>query len=324
MKVLVLDIGNSKTKCYVFSVESELKVTVIHNEIRLTNRGHPWDLIDTCRNMVHSAVKAHQPDAGMITAFGDAFVYYDPENNGMPRFVFADESAESSRRAYQSFGFPAGDIEITGVHSLRLKHAAEWNNIVPVNVAIGAALCKEEDSFRSWDFTQASASGDFNFLSKTGVPVCNPYDIIGCFEGMPILAGGLDNAFLDTVEQTPYIVAGTWLVVSTIHDDFKPTETQRQHGVRWLVSGNGRYLAQTVRRSERPLSPNLPDQILADFQAMGIGGGEPQKIRVLGSYSKELSKKLNTVASEGYFDFRFQDYGEQHKSAAVYVYQSLK
>ena len=338
MNILILDIGNSKTKCHVFDVQSETNATEIYTEVQDTNRGQPWDLADTARVMLIRAIKSHKPDVGMITAFGDAFVEYRPSVNHRPRFVFADEEVPFVKPFdYQFAGFPDGNIEITGVHALRIKHQAKWENIVPVNVFVGAELCRKE-GWRNWDVTQASATGDYNILSQnwlsTGIPVCQPYDEIGifkdtpisvrtalAFQEMPLLAGGLDNAFLDTSESTPYIVAGTWLVVSTIHDEFRPTETQRQHGVRWFVSGNGRYLAQTVRRSERPLTDQRVHDILSDFQAMGLGGGEYQKIRVLGSYSKELAKKLNAVATENYFDFQFQDYGEQHRQAAIYVYQ---
>ena len=343
MNILILDIGNTNTKCYVFDVEQvntepKHSATPIYEEHQRTNRGQPWDLVDTTRNMLIRAIKSQKPDIGMITAFGDAFVEYRPSVNHRPRFVFADEEVPFVKPLdYQIAGFPDGNIEITGVHALRIKHQAKWENIIPVNVYVGAELCRKE-GWRNWDITQASATGDYNIPNgdwiSGGIPVCQPYDQIGifkdnpisvrtapAFQEMPLLAGGLDNAFLDTTEQTPYIVAGTWLVVSTIHDDFNPTETQRQHGVRWFVSGNGRYLAQTVRRSTRPLSQELPQQIFSDLQAMGLGGGDYQKIRVLGSYSKELVKKLNAVAVENYFDFQFQDYGEQHKQAAIYVHK---
>ena len=343
--ILILDIGNTNTKCYVFDVQQpqqepaqKIQAIPIYEEHQETNRGQPWDLVDTARNMLIDAIKLHNPQVGMITAFGDAFVEYRPSVNHRPRFVFADEQVPFVKPIdYQSAGFPDGNIGITGVHALRKKHQAKWENIIPINIFLATELCRKE-GWRNWDIPQASATGDYNIRNQNWVssriPVCQPSDEIGifkdnpiavrtapAFQEMPLLAGGLDNAFLDTTEQTPYIVAGTWLVVSTIHDDFRPTQTQRQHGVRWLVSGNGRYLAQTVRRSESPLSLDLPKRILEDFQAMGLGGGEHQKIRVFGSYAKELSKKLNAVAAENYFDFQFQNYDEQHRQAAIYVYK---
>ncbi len=321
-KILILDIGNSKTKCYVFGIKSESEVVEVHAEVKSTNRGHPWDLVDTCRNMILSATKTHQPQYGMITAFGDAFVYYDPENNSRPRFVFADEAVETPKiNSYGRYGFPTGNISITGVTSLRKKHGAEWKNIVPVNIAIGAALCNEDD-FRSWDFTQASASGDFNFFDRTELLTCKPYDWIGHFSGMPILAGGLDNAFLDTIEQTPYIVAGTWLVVSAIRETFDPTADRRRGGVRWLLSGEGRYLAQTVRRSQRPLTDGVAQRIIDDLELMMDSDEIPRQIRVFGAYSKELFQKLKENQCDR-FDFHFKSYGEQHRSAAIYVARKM-
>ena len=215
----------------------------------------------------------------------------------------------------------------------RAKHKAAWESIVPVNVFLGAELGFRKEGWRVgkpnpyWDVTQASATGDYNISNgdwvSDGIPVCQPITTKSvplktirfavrtapAFQEMTLLAGGLDNAFIDTTEQTPCIVAGTWLVVSTIHDEFRPTETQRQHGVRWFISGNGRYLAQTVRRSVKPISVELPEQIFGDLQTMGIGGGDYQKIRVTGAYAKELTAKLNRFSTENYFNFQFTDHG---------------
>ena len=334
MKVLVLDIGNSKTKCYIFGVDNPHNLSVpkesslLYEDHQNTNRGHPWDMVDNIRGMLTRAMKDSTPDYGIITAFGDAFIYYDPANNGIPRFVFADAEVNCAVEPVTDYGiggFPLGNIEIQGVCALRVSEGAAWENILPVNVAIGREL-GGNSNYKRWDITQASATGNFRQKAKAWVnphqrSVCQPYDEVGIFNCMPLLAGGIDNAFLDTPEQTPYIVAGTWLVVSTVHDAFRPTETQRQHGVRWYISGNGRYLAQTVRRSERPLTEARCHEIISDLQAMGYGGDTPQKIRVLGSYSKDLCKKLNQIAKATYFDFMFQDYGIQHSCVAAYVYK---
>lgn len=348
--ILILDVGNSNTKCFIYQVDRidgvprgvDYEATRIYEDQERTNRGHPWDLVDTCRCLLARAIKAHAPKYGMLTAFGDAFVYYDPNQNKRPRFVFADEPVpdditDDPGIDYETAGFPTGTIEITGVRALRAKHKAAWESIVPVNVFLATELCRKE-AWRNWDITQASATGDYNISNgdwvSDGIPVCQPDDEIGIFKDHPIavrtapafqemtlLAGGVNNAFLDTTEQTPCIVAGTWLVVCTIHDEFRPTEAQRQHGVRWFISGNGRYLAQTIRRSVKPISVELPEQIFGDLQTMGIGGGDYQKIRITGAYAKELTAKLNRFSTENYFNFQFTDHGEQFKQSAIYVYK---
>ena len=323
--ILILDIGNSNSKCYIFDVNQcgrRFDASIIHEEHQETNRGHPWDLVDTVQNMMIRAIEVHKPDYGMVTAFGDAFVYYDPANNGRPRFVFADEEAKPQGLDYTFAGFPTGKIDITGVRSLRLKHGCEDEHIVPVNIAIAREL-GGNSNWNKWDITQASASGDYSLRDDFSM-TCQPHDEVGMFKGVPVLAGGLDNAFLDTTNESPYIVAGTWLVVSTIKKEFEPTETRRKHGIRWLISGNGRYLAQTVRRSQRPLTQKLGRDILSDFQAMGYGGDTYQKIRVLGSYSKDLCRLLDQIAGEQHFDFEFKDYGEQYRESAIYVYKKKR
>ena len=334
--ILILDVGNSNTKCYVFQVNrtfekpyGKYEPTQLYEEIRQTNRGHPWDLVDTCRNMVQQAIEAHKPEYGMIISFGDGFVHHDPDLNYRPRFVFADEPVPEAFLKvdvdYKATGFPLGNIQLTGVRPLRQIHNAAWKNIVPVNIFVGKELTKR-DKWRGWDITQASATGEYNlwakeWLSKGGIPVCLPSDEIGVFEGMPILAGGMDQGFVDTTEATPYIVAGTWLVVSAIHDQFTPTPEQYKRGVRWYISGNGKYLSQTVRKSEKPMPRDLPEQILSDFQAMGLSGGDYQKIRVFGGYGEKLLPDLQRAACGAYFDFQFVPYAEEHRQAAIYVYK---
>lgn len=367
MKVLVLDVGNTNTKCHVYDVvfhgttPQTAETKHCYSEKKATPRGHPWDLADTARSMICRAGKAEKVDVGIITAFGDAFIYFDPEGNHRPRFVFADEPVTPRHKSYDISGFPS-NIEISGVRSLRIHEGAHWNNIVPVNCYLAAKLCTRpmevsqgaEDigkSFRKWDLTQASASGDWDFIDEywlkkypeypDGIVQCSHK--VGNFKGMavgrsehktvlgkpalvdagivemPLLAGGLDNAFLDTVDQTPYIVAGTWTVVSVIKDKFEPTKKQEEHGVRWLMSANENYLAQTVRRSEKPVLLSHAKQIIDDLLMLGLDTPEHQTIRVLGGFSTELVDKLNSIQTAPKLDWEFIDCDVQFESTAIYA-----
>ena len=337
--ILVLDIGNSNTKCFVYHVErvsqkpnDKISATKIYEKIEPTPRGHLWDLCDIVKNMFDAAIRIHAPKYGIVVGFGDAFVHYDPAENGRPQYVFADEPVEDYEldTDYSTVGFPTGAIEITGVRSLRAKHRAEWTDIVPINIAIGREV-GGNSSWRAWDITQASATGEYNLVAKEwfnkdGIEPCQPHDEVGMYKGMSILAGGLDNAFLDTTETTPYIVAGTWLVVSTVYDVFDPTDTQRKQGVRWFLSGNGNYLAQTVRRSIKPIPVELSESIISDLQAMSgrlpsYNSGETQKIRCCGGYSKELVRKLNSVSNEQYMNLHFVDSNQDLGCVAIYAYK---
>lgn len=345
-KILVLDVGNSNIKCLVFDVdlffEKPHNTQLLHQEKQKTNRGHPWDLRDTVRNMIQRAQDAHNPQCGIITAFGDAFVHYDPRENGRPRFVFADQEVGDFAYDYdyESSGFPNKNIGIKGVGRLMRDCNAAFEDIVPVNIFLGISLCTSpaavskgaidtEKTWRSWDFTQASTTGLLDLkilLNRVGYmgykhPPCDPYDQIGTFNGMPILAGGLDNAFLDTIETSPYIMAGTWLVVSGVKNAFEPTDELHDIGARWMISGNGRYLVQTVRKSDDVFVKTVPN-IIGDLEVMGYDCTKYQRIRVIGGYSSALTKYLGEYVSDSDgLAYEFVDCGESFDSTAMYVYQ---
>lgn len=357
-KILVVNIGNSFTKCFIYEVSrndlGNIRADEIHQEKKVTPRGSPYDLRDRVRNLVYDASEAHHPDCGIITAFGDAFIHFDPKENCRPQFVFADEEiGPRGQLFYEKCGFPDSDyIGIKSVHSLRFAKQSEWIDMVPVNAYIASELtnpspmeCSRDHVFaskRNWDITQASATGDYDFTKQNWIwpgyprnkplPIYDSHEVFGTLEckkmlpndpdrfpSYPLMIGGLDNAFLDTTEQTPYIVAGTWLVVSAIMDTFEPTYVRGHHGVRWLLSGNRRYLAQTVRKITN-VSVEDVEHIFRSLQTLGLGGDQHQKIRVLGGWSRELIKHLRDYTIQHHFDFDFLQDNSEFSSTAIFAY----
>ena len=330
--ILVLDIGNSNTKCFVYHVErisqkpnGKISATQIYEKIEPTPRGHLWDLCDIVKNMFDDAIRIHAPKYGIVVGFGDAFVHYDPAENGRPQYVFADEPVEDYEldTDYSTVGFPTGAIDLTGVRSLRAKHRVLWKDIVPINIAIGREV-GGNSNFRAWDITQATATGEYNLVAKEwfdkdGIEPCQPYDEVGMFNSMSILAGGMDQGFVDTTEQTPYIVAGTWLVVSAINDEFKPTDAKRKRGVRWYTSGNSRHLSQTVRKSDETVAlSETAKQVVEDLHVMGVETNDYQKVRVFGAYGDQLASEIIQIAP--YLNCECLPYAEESRQAAIYVY----
>ena len=297
MRVLVLDIGNSNVKCAVFDTDG----TLIWSEMRPTYRGAPWDMVDQCHGRIHNAV-SHAPDIGIVTAFGDAFVR---TNEKIPRFVFADEPAElpaSAVRQYALNGWPE-NMEISGIRSLRAKHDIGWEDILPVNTFVLGEL--DRRAARVWDKTQASVSGEFNLAEDTWswpVPVglCESSHIIAHIAGIPFCAGGLDNAFIDLDDTSPYLIAGTWVVAGRVVQsptlaDF--TEARAARGVRWLRSATGNLHMQTVRHSVRPTDvthavfDDFAQDIFDDFDVMGVH--VDWSIRVMGGYADDLAERIS-------------------------------
>ena len=366
--ILILDIGNSKTKCYIFDIDVTRKYyqtcDCIYEKSIATPRNHPWDLLDTCRDLLIKAIDTCAPDAGMVTAYGDAFVLKSKRC-----FVQADEPAPALiEYPYFIDGWPR-DSQLTGIRALKAKHQCEWKDMYSINGWVTSQLCHKEadDPWHAWDITQASLSGCYNLQTQKWIDekersrkrrfdavYLNAPNIIpsskkvGNFEGVPILAGGLDNAFVDTTNPDPYIVAGTWLVIGTVAETDNKGKTlrsewtgkRRNAGVRWLISGNGNYHKQIVRKVSNPITEAEMQQILTDLETLGVqpsyseaqypnikGAFVPARVRVLGGYAETLIDAL----VEKTYRFSFYTAGQtphrpelyQHEQSAQFVYNCL-
>lgn len=371
MKVLILDIGNSKTKCYVFEIDTNRKyyqtVDCIHEASCPTPRKHPHDLLDTCRRMMFNAICEYSPDAGIVTSYGDAFVLKHER-----RFVQADDPAPNAVKIdYHLNGWPE-NIQLTGLHNLKKKHASRWRDMYSINGWVTSQLCGKasDDPWHAWDITQASVSGCYNLQSQkwmiedagekpsasqrfpcqyAGAPNIIPSSKkVGNFEGMPILAGGMDNAFLDTLNPDPYIIAGTWLVMGCIaktDKHGKPLKSEwsnarKQGGVRWLISGNGNYHKQIVKKVSNPITEAEMAQALKDLTLLGVEGKrkrshykqgkgwfEPARVRILGGYGETLYEDLDQLTNT--FSFYTPSHTPhradlyQHECSAMFVYNAI-
>ena len=292
MRVLVLDVGNSNMKCAVFSTDGQSAVPVV-TEVLETSRGNPWDMVDKARNMITRAT-AYEPDIGIVTAFGDAFVDISGK---VPRYVFADEPAVRYVGGYEFTGMPAG-MAITGIRSLRKKHHLEWTDILPVNMFVLNQLTDASEP-HLWDKTQASVSGEYHLLNddwldSEGAMLCDPSTVVTRVKGLPLCAGGLDNAFIDIDDTSPYVIAGTWRVVGAVAPDSEEvfTHERRNHFVRGLRSATGKLHLQTVRRSVRG-DASAVDTVIADLEAVGAQRGD--RVRFLGGYASELAGPVNAL-----------------------------
>ena len=349
--ILILDIGNSKTKCYIFDIDVTRKYyqtcDCIYEKSVATPRKHPWDLLDTCRDLLIKAIDTCAPDAGMVTAFGDAFILKSKK-----RSAFADEPApQLLEYAYHIDGWPR-DIQLSGIRALKTKHQSQWEDMYSPNGWVTSQLCGKpnDDPWHAWDITQASVSGCFNLQSQKWIDIdtTTPKDMVqqkyqyshhkhpyyknapniipsskkvGTFQGMPLLAGGMDNAFVDTSNPDPYIVAGTWLVIGCLAKTDKKgkpckkewTQKRRDAGVRWLISGNGNYHKQIVRKVSNPITEDEMQQALKDLEVLGVEptltGNRPEskkwftpaRVRVFGGYAQMLADDLTDQTRNFHF-----------------------
>ena len=377
--ILILDIGNSKTKCYVFDIDVTRKYyqtcDCIYEKLVPTPREHPFDLTDTCKVLIHDAICAKSADVGMITSFGDAFIL-----KSQRRFVFADEPApQLLEYAYHIDGWPR-DIQLSGIRALKTKHQSKWEDMYSPNGWVTSQLCGKpnDDPWHAWDITQASVSSCFNLQSQKWIDIDtkknkdmvqyqykyghqkHPYykdapniipssKKVGTFEGMTLLAGGMDNAFVDTTNPDPYIVAGTWLVLGCLaktDEKGNPcqnewTKGRRDAGVRWLISGNGNYHKQIVRKVSNPINEIEMKQALHDLEILGVepsyskasfkkskGWFKPARVRVFGGYALELANNLTEKTNKFHFYTPSQTPNlpeiYQHEQSAQFVYNEVQ
>ena len=349
MKVLILDVGNSKCKAYVFDIHLQAiyadKAQCVYETTRPTPRNHPTELINTCRTLVSNAIGDYSPDVGMVTTFGDAFIDIKPKHH---KFVFADEPAPHlPPYAYTRTGFAEG-TQLTSIRRLRQKYkGTKYHHILPPNLYVATQLTGNK-GWKQWDWVQASVSGEYDLVKNQWIvedvlPVCPPYRVIGYFEGMPLLAGGMDNAFINNEAMQPYVIAGTWLVLGQSFKAFSPTVEQEKAGVRWVLDGNRRYNAQRVRKVSNPITDGEVSQIIDDLRLTGVVPTKTQKhvtaswrgkrenfeyrwsenaVRVFGGYAAELIEKLINLNSDYVFSLvgppdRSDLY--QHQQSALYV-----
>lgn len=359
MKVLILDVGNSKCKVYVFDMHLQAiytdKAQCVYEMTRPTPRSSPRELINTCRTLVSNAIRDHSPDVGMVTTFGDAFIDIRPEPH---KFVFADEPApELPPYAYARTGFAEG-TQLTSIRKLRQKHKAKYDSILPPNLYVATQLTGNK-TWKQWDWVQASVSGEYDlgkdqWIVEDAFPACPPYCVVGYFQGMPLLAGGMDNSFINNESMQPYVIAGTWLVLGQPFKTFSPTLEQEKSGVRWVLDGNRLYNAQRVRKVSNPITDEEVSQIIDDLRLTGavptktrelvakswgssldpVGvvynrtGTDHQykwgenPVRVFGGYAAELIERLTDLNS----DYAFSLVGPpdrsdlyQHQQSALYV-----
>lgn len=333
MRVLVLDIGNSNMKCAVYPTD-DIDEHFVEPEILPTSRGLPWDMVDKARNMIKRAMR-EKPDIGIVTAFGDAFINISEK---VPRYVFADEPAVGIIGGYEFNGWPR-HIEITGIRSLRRKHRLAWQDILPVNMFVLNQLTDASEP-HVWDKTQASVSGEYHLMNDIwvdtadSVMLCEPSTIVTRFNGLPICAGGLDNAFIDIDDTSPYVIAGTWRVVGRVVENPEGhfTNTRNSGGVRWLRSATGKLHMQTVRRSGEPpmpkirargeVTPHLDAQAAAmtyaDLDMLGVTADAC--VRVFGGYGRRLADAMRVYAPDRGVRVPYQHVSYQLRQVAKYVH----
>lgn len=332
-KVLILDIGCSYTKGYLFdeslSLLSDYKVGT---NIRSTEK------LEVCVDKVISHFDEFCYDAIFPLSFSESII----RDHTVYRPTYA--LAPVSENFYHLTGTPSHiQREIGSVFQTMLTFTYyDLELVLPVSTYIASYLGRASNS--RWELTHAGNSGLFDFRQRKWAKqvfdtykVCylpffntlpfsdkfiSPTTVIGSTEkGVIVFAGGHDHSCLSVFDSKPVIIAGTWLVISYPEIDFLPKQSEAIAGVRWAITANGSYHKQIVKKVSNPITPVEMQSILGDLNTMKIP--EDEDIFVIGGYGEFLAPQLNEISNRRIVSPQHSEI-YQHIQTAKYALRALE
>lgn len=319
MDILVLDVGNSFVKGYVYRYSPKAERLI--KRVLPTSRKFD-EIFQTCQNIVHTVQKDDVNLSGIIvSAFSDALV--TENDKGETKIIFALDPGQEN----VSYNLP---YTLTGYTSmfpnlyarLRCVHLHDSvRRALPVSAMIAAHLCDNRD-WKHWDITHASNSGMWNQIKQQWLTseyeniidpeVVSCSAIVGEVEGIPVLVGGHDALFCCANKCQPYVVTGTWTIASLPQEQFQP-DPDAETRVRWLRDPKGCLHKQINIKTPKVLTDDVFEKVA------GFLKPTKQRVAVAGAFAHQMSDEL---ALRGFHT----EVGEalQHEETALYAKRSLQ
>lgn len=332
-KILILDIGCSFTKGYLFDEQlSLLQDFKVSTNIRSASK-----LMD-CVHQVLSHFEGSGYDAIFPLSFSESIVYngcvYSPTYNLNP----------ISEDYYEKTGTPTNIKRDIGTvfQTLLTFNYYDEGLALPVSTYVASQLCGEKVD--TWEMTHAGNSGLFDlrqrkwaievfenykadYLSVSNkLPfsekLMSPSTIIGTTaEGAVVFAGGHDHSCISVFHPKPTIIAGTWVVVSYPEIEFLPRAVEKLSGVRWTITANGGFHKQVVMKVSNPITPTDMHRILKCLDVMAVPASD--HVYVIGGYSDTLAPELNKLSRRGFIAPPSSE-TYQHRETAKYALRALE
>jgi hypothetical protein len=328
MQILILDIGCSYTKGYLFN----RSLDIIADYKLPTDITSP-DTLETCVREVMSKFEQDAYQAIFPLSFGEGVVYnntiYGPTHNRVPL----------SEDYYKKTGTPT-DVErdiCSAFQSLLTFPSYSEGPALPVSTYIASRLANTE--INTWELTHAGNSGMFNIaqrrwavelLKKHGcepfpfsLEFMSPATIVGNTEkGVAVFAGGHDHSCISVFNPKPIIIAGTWVVISYPEIAFLPRQEEKVAGIRWAITADGGFHKQVVKKVSNPITLSEMNYLISIFELMAVP--EKSEIYVIGGYGEKLAPELDKLDSS----FRFIPPQEaemyQHRQTAEYAFRAME
>lgn len=328
MQILVLDIGCSYTKGYLFN-----KTLDIIADYKLATDISSPGVLEACVREVISHFDSYTYQAIFPLSFGEGVIYnntiYEPTHNKL--FLTEDN--------YNQVG-TATDVERdigSAFQSLLTFPSYDNGPALPVSTYIASCLAKTENN--TWELTHAGNSGMFDISQRRWAvdllkrhkcdplpfssEFMSPATIIGKTErDIIIFSGGHDHSCLSVFNPKPIIIAGTWVVISHPEIAFLPRQDEKGVGIRWTITANGGFHKQVVKKVSNPITLTDMDYIISIFQLMKVP--DKSEIYVIGGYGEKLAPELDKLGSP--FNFVAPPEAEvyQHRQTAKYAFRAME
>ena len=321
MKVLILDIGCSNTKCFAYQGDAD-RVSLIEWKQFRTQLNSIEDIVRGCEHIIDAFVKIDKPDCILTTSFSDSVVAAD--NRGDIKLHAPSDICVSEWELppYLETGYS----KVFSGLFLRLhdlKNNRTLLRALPVSAFISSVLCFNTE-WETWDWTHASNTGAWQQAHQEWIPsefsnlfsseTVSPAKIIGEREDIPVMLGGHDQMFITANTIRAYVSTGTWTTVSVPQYIFLPDESERDK-VRWLRDPSQTLHKQVCFKTPQELTEDVYNRIDAFLQRNMV---ETKEIAVVGSFAHQMAAELK---GRGFIP-RVREF-MQHEEAAKFALRHL-
>lgn len=328
MTTLIIDIGNSFTKFYVYqdgSLESEY--------LSPTPKDKDYDMIESLLVAYRCTSKKYDIDRVLPMSYSDA-VWYEDKHLGTAHHLSAmfGTPQVDALPPYKLTGQPMG-TELRGIAGqlFYLKNEVGLENIkriLPASTFLAARLSGQTD-WNTWDITHASNTGMWDYGRGTWVQEMAPFLEAGVIDERVVkpdawmtdkwLVGGHDSVFASANElpysTKPYLSLGTWITASM---QYLPCRDEQDDGTRWVVAPNGAILKQICFPSDDGYNMSY-DRVIRFFEKVLPRGIEPRNIKVFGGWAKKGHRLWKNYPNLN-FELKEEDLSSYlHNQAAIYA-----
>lgn len=328
MQILVLDIGCSYTKGYLFN--SSLEILAEHKMD--TDMSSP-DALEGCVRELISHFDNYAYQAVFPLSFGEGVIYdnilYEPTHNRVP----------ISEDYYVLTGTPTDIKRDIGSAFQSLLTFPSYANgpALPVSTYTASRLANTE--INTWELTHAGNSGMLDFSQRQwacsllkkhkcdpipfSTEFMSPATIVGKTEKeIPIFAGGHDHSCISVFNPKTIIIAGTWVVLSHPEIAYLPRQDEKEAGIRWTITANGSFHKQIVKKVSNPITIPEMNYLIYLFELMKVPNNS--EIYVIGGYGEKLAPELDKLESPFHFIAPPDAEVYQHRQTAKYAFRALE